>query len=530
MPPLNARLMLRRAGGNAAALAAALLSLVIVLPALLMLAAAFIHEGGLSPANMKAAYSDPARLAELMANSLISSCGAAAVALALGTPLGFLCFRTDMPGRRLIAVGALLAACLPVYVTATAWMAMTGMHAWLQNAWGASWLQGVAYAPLVLIITGTCFATADRTQEEDAMLNTGRRGVCWHVSLPQGSWGIAIAAIAVIIICLCDITVTDILVVRTFSEEVFTQFQLGSGAGRASAVSLPLTAAAALLGWLAWRICRHHGQASIFDLASPPPVIRLGHWRFAFLLLSLAVVTAFFVVPMFFLIRAVGSPGNMVTAVDTAGRELMVTLRTAPLAATVCVILSFAAANYFGTHRRARWALAVLLIVLIATPGPILGIGISRMLSSPLVPEWIYNSEAVIVWAYVLRTIPFSTLVLLPALRRIPPELNDLMLLSGAGWFRRLVSVTVPLCWRDAVAAWVITFVLSVSELGASFIVSPPGHSTLTLRFFTLIHYGVYPDAAGICLTLLGIVCAAAVLLAVVLWPSAGKLLPGRRA
>ena len=33
--------------------------------------------------------------------------------------------------------------------------------------------------------------------------------------------------------------------------------------------------------------------------------------------------------------------------------------------------------------------------------------------------------------------------------------------------------------------------------------------ATLTIRFFTLIHYGVYPDAAAMCLILLGAVALA---------------------
>jgi iron(III) transport system permease protein len=67
--------------------------------------------------------------------------------------------------------------------------------------------------------------------------------------------------------------------------------------------------------------------------------------------------------------------------------------------------------------------------------------------------------------------------------------------------------------------------VLSLSEIGASFLVVPPGRTTLSIRFFTLIHYGVYPDAAGICLILLLMVGAAGAGIAAIVWPAVRRRL-----
>ena len=72
--------------------------------------------------------------------------------------------------------------------------------------------------------------------------------------------------------------------------------------------------------------------------------------------------------------------------------------------------------------------------------------------------------------------------------------------------------------------AWLLCFVVSLSEIGASFLVVPPGKSTLGIRFFTLIHYGVYPDAAAVCVILMSIVAVTAGGMAVAM-----RALTGRR-
>ncbi len=476
------------------------------LPAAIMLAGAFFDGGGFSLANLAAAYSNPARTVQLLFNSAVVTFGTVCISLALGTPIGFLSFRTDLPFRRVVIFGALIAACIPVYVTVTSWMALFGMHFWLNNAWGAAWIQGMAYTPLVILVTGAGFAAADREQEEAAALDADARGVFRHVSIPQGSWAIAVSAMIVAALAVSDITVTDILTVRTFAEEVFTQFQLGAGPDRAAAVSLPIVAIVLILATLAWRQLRAHGESSATGLAHAPAVMRLGVARYAFAIVVLAAVAAFFLLPLASLVKAVGSFKNLAVSCRASGSELLGTLRVVPAAALICVALSGAGAWAAAKLKRGRWIVMAIVLLLIATPAPVIGIGIIRLLNRPGWPGMIYDSQAVLVYAYVIRTLPFGILALLPAMKRIPGELDDTLALSGASWLQKTVFVILPLCWRAIAVAWLLVFVLSLGELGASFLVVPPGRATLTLRFFTLIHYGVYPDAAGICLILLAVV------------------------
>jgi iron(III) transport system permease protein len=497
----------------------AVLCLASAVPATVMLAGTFWKDGHLSMAHFAAAFSDRGRLLALLSNSAIVTAGAVATSLALGAPMGFLCFRTDLPLRRWIVRACLVAACIPLYVTATGWMALLGMQFWLYRPWGAAWITGIACAPLAALITGVCFAMADRDLEDATHLDAGRARAFWKATVPMAAWGIGAAGLAVALLSVWDITVTDILMVRTFAEEIFTQFQLGAGPWTAIAVSLPPIGILLSAGALLWRAGRAHGEAPAGEAGPAAPSIRLGRWRPLLLGLVLLVCAAFFALPLGALIRAVGRPANLATAVCAAGQELMGTLTLTPLAATVCTILAAATGSAILRARRWRWAAGLWLVLLIAVPAPVVGIGLIRLLNRPGLAGAIYDSQAALVAAYVIRALPFAVLALLPVLRRIPRELDEALGLDGGGWIRRLTCIVFPLGWRGLAAAWCLAFALSLSEMGASFLVVPPGRTTLSIRFFTLIHYGVYPDAAGICLVLAALVAAAAGGLTVALGP-----------
>jgi iron(III) transport system permease protein len=494
-----------------------------VLPVLVMITGTFWQDGHLSLSNISAAYSNLPRLAELTANSLIIVSGTVAISLLVGTPLGYLCFRTNMICRRAIILGAIVAACIPIYVTATSWMALFGMRFWLYSAWGASWIQGMAYAPIVLLLTGICFASQDRHHEEDASMDSARLGVIRHVTIPQGAWAMVLAGMTVAILSVADITVTDILTVRTFPEEVFTQFQLGSGPWRATAISIPMIACSLGLTLLVWRLLRSHGEMTPDSMGRQLATIPLGKWRVPLAIIAIIAFTACFIVPSAALIKATGSLKNLATSYRTAETELLGTLRVTPIAATICSILALGGAWAIVKMPRGRFPALMILVILISAPAPVVGIGLIKLLNHPGPLGRIYNSEAVLVAAYIIRALPFGILALIPAVKRIPQELDDTLKLAGGTWIQQAFSVVIPMCWRGILVSWLLIFVLSLSELGASFLVIPPGQATLSLRFFTLIHYGVYPDAAGICLILLGIVSVAAAGIAALIWPVASE-------
>jgi iron(III) transport system permease protein len=181
-----------------------------------------------------------------------------------------------------------------------------------------------------------------------------------------------------------------------------------------------------------------------------------------------------------------------------------------------------------------QFAITTLIIaVLLSVPGPILGIAIIRLLNPPEIPDWIWANNCwnlmpqvafllycvqitsvVIVWLYdhsilapwlavYLRSLPIATLIMWHALQTVPKEILESATIDGAGPFVRLWRIALPMRWPAAAVAWLAALAISLGDLAASILVVPPGVTTLSIRIFGLLHYGVEDQAAGICLAMI---------------------------
>jgi iron(III) transport system permease protein len=210
--------------------------------------------------------------------------------------------------------------------------------------------------------------------------------------------------------------------------------------------------------------------------------------------------------------------GNFAGSVRVAGGNLAYSLSLAAMTATVTVPLAWCLARLSQRGAPGQALTAGVAGMLLALPGPVLGIGLSLALSRPTAwwghenpTLWriadalaaVADSRAVLVWLLTLRTLPFAVLVLWPAVRLVQRSVLEAAELDGAGWSGRLWHVELPSCWPAVAAAVLITIVLSLGEVGGSIVVAPPGPQPLSVRIQTLAHQGVENSLAGICLVLL---------------------------
>ena len=490
-----------------------------VSPHLFAFIGSFIQQGSPATQPLNAAFRGSSRWAGLGWNTVQVTGLGMGLALCLGSPLGFLAFRTDLPGRSLVLVGCLMAACVPLHVTATSWLSLFGMGFWLYSPLGASWITGLAFVPLVALVVGVGLATTDPDLEESARLDASDLKVFWKVTLPLAGWALAAAGLLVVGLSLWEITITDILMVRTFGEEIFSQFQLTGSPGAALVSAFPAMLASMVLVWGISRLLRERGT-SLLSVPRPPARFCLGQARLPFVGVVILMWIALLGIPLGSLFRSLKGLDNLATAWRVSSQELLGTLTLTPIAASLTTGIGIMASWRMARECRSQKWLWTWALVLLAMPAPLVGIGLIQLLNRPGIPGAIYDSQAGLVAAYVVRTAPFACLALVPAMKRIPKDLEDSLALDSDKGRHRLFHLILPLTWRAVAVAWLLSFVLAVSDLGASFLVVPPGRSTLTARFFTLIHYGVYPDAAGICLILLGIVALAASGMGLLLWPS----------
>ena len=239
------------------------------------------------------AWRDTARILPLMENTASLVAGVLLVDIPLGVFLAILLYRSDLPGRVFLRQVVVVSLFVPLPLLTSAWQAALGSGGWLGPAnaswpWitglrAAIWIHAIAGLPWVIWLVGQGLCWVEPEAEEDARLATGPWRVLWRVTLPRARGRFWRPWRGSALLSAHEITVTDLTQVRTFAEEVYTQFVLpdpgaGSspelGVARAVAVTLPGTWAVALaLAIAAWRWER--AVPPLGSAPDPRPLIRL---------------------------------------------------------------------------------------------------------------------------------------------------------------------------------------------------------------------------------------------------------------
>lgn len=500
-----------------------------------------------------------ARPLQLGATSLELVLLTEAIALPLGLPLALVLFRTDAWGRRSLLGLFALSALVPMPLYATAWLGgfgnagriqALGARPLLVGLPGAAFVHAMAALPWIVLLAGVGFRTVEPELEESALLDLPAWRVLARVTLRRSLGALAGAALAVAVLTAGDMTVTDLLQVRTYAEEAYLQFRIGQGPAASSAVALPPLAVLGVLIVLASRGLLRADPARLASMAEKGKLWRLGRWRIPLGLLAWTSAGVIVLLPLTALVwragrvggaAALGQPphwspsglagtlrlalldvlgtfvrGPLKAALqsgtwsalrepgawfgDPLSSPLLASVVWSTLAATMTVALGWSLAWLSRGPGPWRWASAGCVALALATPGPVAGMALVRAYNAiPIV----YDTPVIIVLALVLRTLPYALLVLWPSVRACPPDLLDAAALDGYGPAGQIWRVALPSTRGAVVAAWGVGFVLAVGELPASNLVAPPGTMPMAVDIWSLMHTGVESHLAGVALVML---------------------------
>ena len=472
-----------------------------------------------------------ARTWSLLLNTLLLSAAVCAVSVPVGTAMGWVLGRTDLPLRK-VGIG-LLAVMLfvPLYLQAAAWQAGFGLQGWYTLAVGgpvwlegfraAVWIHAAAAIPWTTLIVGVGLRLVEPELEEQAALDGSPWQVFSRVTLPGAYAAVGVATLWIAILTAGEMTVTDLFSVRTYAEELYTRTAIGAAPGEASLGVLPgvlLAAGLVVAGLvLAAKLAPRDRPLSVRRRF----VYRLGRWRIPILGLMAVAILILVGVPLGSLIY---KAGVLVTQTDTGRvrvfsiekclrfivespmsyrREFGWSLAIGSISAGLAVLAAIGLA--WPARRGGLRALPALLTtaVCLALPGPMIGLGIIWLLNRPgcpLLVELYDRSILAPVVALTVRALPLATLILWHAFRSLPREMLDAAAVDGAGGLARLWRIALPNRLPALAVAWIVALAVALGDLGASVLVNPPGVITLSIRVFGLLHYGVEDQVAGICL------------------------------
>src|ERR1051326_6543910 len=194
------------------------------------------------------AWEESHRLFRLAGNTMLLVVGTLLIALPAGIALAALLYRTDLPWRRLLRRLMLLALFIPLPLVASGWQAALGSGGWLATTiwnapfprpllvtdpdnpylpWGqglaAVWIHAMAALPWVVLLCGQAFCWIERELEDNALLDASACRVFLRVTLVRSRPTIVLAALWIAAQVATEITVTNMMQVRTYAEEVYVQ-------------------------------------------------------------------------------------------------------------------------------------------------------------------------------------------------------------------------------------------------------------------------------------------------------------------
>jgi iron(III) transport system permease protein len=473
----------------------------------------------------------------VLANSALLALGSAAIALPAGTLLAVLLARFELPGRRLAVVCIGLLLFLPLVVQISGWDAAIGKLGWYTLAWSASdrsvlaglpaaiLLHGLTAIGWMALIVGLGLSRIDARQEEAGLLETSPMGVLFGITLPQARSFLLAAGLWVAVATASDMTVTNIYLIdpaeMTYTEQFYMNYSTALDAkaaalgGLAGFVALGVLLLAAL--WMLAIVTSERvmgGRIERLALSTGWSTLPLTILLWGVLLVLLAVPLASLITKAGFVVVQTGDQRvrswsaakawEVVRAAPAAYREeLQWTLVIALLAATLatCVAIVLAAPARRGGWRSLPAIAAVVLTM--ATPGPLVGVLLMRLLNQPWSPPLIYLYDKTVlapVLAQAIRALPVAILIVWHALATLGDDELSAAALDGAGTLRRLWLIVLPQRWPAMIGAWLAALAVAAGDLAWSNLVMPPGVETVQRRLFGLIHYGADEQVAGICL------------------------------
>jgi len=233
----------------------------------------------------------------------------------------------------------------------------------------------------------------------------------------------------------------------------------------------------------------------------------------AFLVLCLSVWTLAVAVPVIVLVARLGSVSVLARAVSTASDELVRTLVVAAVTGLVATMVAVPLASALMQRMTRAWWLALALPL--AIPAPLTGIALIHIWNRPIL-DWGYGTLLILVLAHLARFLPFAAFAASSGVRNIDPLLLEAAALPDVGLRRRLTGILLPMFAPTIITTWMVTFVLSLGELGASLLISPAGQATLPMMVYNLLHYGATDMVSALALLILlsaGVACVGVLLM-----------------
>ena len=193
--------------------------------------------------------------------------------------------------------------------------------------------------------------------------------------------------------------------------------------------------------------------------------------------------------------------------------SFVLSLIAAPITALLSMIISYLVVK---RKFKGKGFIEAVSMLAMAVPGTVLGVGYIRGYSQGLFHtgalSFLYNSAAILIIVFVVRSLPTGTRSGISALRQIDKSIEESAYDMGADSFKVFMTVTLPLIKDSFLSGLVTAFVRSITAISAIILLVTPSFLLITVQINEFAEKGAFSIACAFA-TILILITYGAVLL-----------------
>ena len=472
-----------------------------------------------------------------VANSVELAAIATVVATAVGVASAIAIVRFDVPGRAWLESAMLGPIYISQLVLALGWYVLYGpsgyvslfLQQWLGEVpWnlasipGMGVLGGLAMAPAVMLFCTSSLSLMDASLEDAARsAGAGPLRVVRSITLPLLRPAIVYSLLLTFVGGLEMLSV-PLVFGWPAGLEFFTTFLLRETMGQADpdygmlgAAALTLLAMVAVFVLIQQKLLSQRQRfVTVRGKSQRPKPIDIGRWRWALFAAFALYLTFTVILPMCALVlrsfvqylTPLMSPWEFLTLdyyrtlweQDIYTRSIGNSLVLATIGAAVCTaLIALVTAVVQRSEFRYGRALEMLTMFPRAVPGMVAGIGFLWVVLWVPGLSALHGTLAIMVIAFTMRDLPTAYATVAPSFLQIGREIDQSARVSGASWWRTVVSIVVPIARPALIACYLIVFISFVKEYASAVFLYAPGNEIIgTTMLSTWAKGDVGPVAA----------------------------------
>jgi iron(III) transport system permease protein len=454
----------------------------------------------------------------LVWNTVLLALGVVIASTLVAVPFAWLVTRTDLAGRRAWATAGALPLVIPSYVAAFCLLGFFGEGGLLADAlgveelpdvkgyWGSLVALTLATYPYVYLLTQSALRGLDPSLEEAARgLGTSSGRVFLRVTAPALRPAVGLGALLATLYTFSDFGVVSLMDYDTLTRAIYIQYKSLFDRAPAATLALLLVALTAVVLVVEYRTRRGGRLYRTGPGATRPQrVVRLGLWQAPALAFCSAVTGAFLVLPAgvlgYWLARGIANDREL----SSPWGEALNSLAASGLAAGAAVLAALPVA-VLALRYPSRTSRTIERLSYAGNALPGLVIALSLVFFAARYASPVYQTVALLVFAYVVRFFPQGLSGVESALERVSPRYEEAARGLGRGRLQTLGLVTLPLVRSGILAGAALVFLSAMKELPATLLLRPIGFETLATEIWKFTQVGAYSRAAVPALVLIAV-------------------------